>query len=471
MNIHDFLIMRHELLLTALIVFVLLAQVFSRSDKMAYAISAILFLGVCIVGFLPTQTGEIFGGMYTTDMLRIFIKNILNIGVFIVLLLSAAWINQPFNEGKRYEFYMILFSTLAGMNFMISAGDFLMFYLGLEIASIPLAVLAAYNKHITRSAEAGMKMILSAAFSSAVMLFGISFIYATTGNLYFYETASFINGSALQLLGFVFFLSGLAFKISLVPFHFWTADVYEGAPTTVTAYYSVISKGAAAAVFMILLFTVFKSLFTHWQHILYALAIATMSIGNLFALRQQNMKRFLAFSSVAQAGFILLGVIGGQQAGMASVLYFILVYIFSNLAAFGVVSIIAERTGKERMDEYNGLYSTNPKLSLLLMLALFSLAGIPPLAGFFGKFFLFSSVAAAGFYWLLFIAAINATVALYYYLLPVKAMFINKSEQPIPAFSSDVHTKAALIICALGLLAVGFSGALFDYIHTLSFGL
>lgn len=471
MNFTDFLLMRHELLLTAIVIIMLLAQIFMATDNKASYFAITLFLVITVLGFVPTLKGELFGGMYITDSLRIFMKNVLNIGVLIILFQSGEWISKPHNEGKRFEFYLILFSTLIGMNFMISAGDFLMFYLGLEIASIPLATLAAYDKYRTKSSEAGIKMILSAAFSSAVMLFGISIFYGTCGTIYFSEILPLISGNALQLLAFAFFISGLAFKISLVPFHFWTPDVYEGAPITVTSYYSVISKGAAVFIFIILLFTVFKNMVLQWQPVIYGLAVLTMSIGNLFALRQQNLKRFLAFSSIAQAGFILLGIINAENIGMASVVYFVLIYIFSNLAAFGVVSIVSEKTGKENIDDYNSFYRTNPKLSLVFMLGLFSLAGIPPVAGFFGKFFLFSSVASAGYYWLLFIAALNATLSLYYYLLPIKAIFINKNDTPIEAIHTNLTAKIALIICVIGLLITGFAGVLFDYITSLSFGI
>jgi len=208
-----------------------------------------------------------------------------------------------------------------------------------------------------------------------------------------------------------------------------------------------------------------------WKDVLYIIAVLTMIIGNLFAIRQKNMKRFLAFSSIAQAGFILLGIIGGSKLGMASTIYFILVYIFSNLGAFGVVTAISVATGKENIDDYNGMYHTNPKLCLLMMLSLFSLAGIPPVAGFFGKFFLFTSAASAGYYWLVFIAVANATISLYYYLLPVKAMFINKNDQPIPFFKSDLAMRAGLIISAVGIFLLGFFSFVYEYLNTLSIGI
>jgi NADH-quinone oxidoreductase subunit N len=196
-----------------------------------------------------------------------------------------------------------------------------------------------------------------------------------------------------------------------------------------------------------------------------------MTIGNLFAIRQQNMKRFLAFSSISQAGYILLGIIGGNELGMASVIYYALVYIFSNLAAFGVVIAISNISGKENMDDYNGLYKTNPRLSLVMMLALFSLAGIPPVAGFFGKFFLFTAAAEKGYYFLVLIAVLNTVMSLYYYLLVIKAMFINKNEEPIGNFQSDFSTRLALSVCVAGIVVVGFASIIFEYIRSLSFGI
>jgi NADH-quinone oxidoreductase subunit N len=265
-------------------------------------------------------------------------------------------------------------------------------------------------------------------------------------------------------LGLVFFFAGMSFKISLVPFHLWTADVYEGAPISVTSYLSVISKAAAAFIFTMILFKVFGQLAYLWKDIIYVLAVLTMTVGNLFAMRQQNLKRFLAFSSIAQAGFILLGIISADKIGLTAVIYFALVYIFSNLAAFGVVGAVSNFSGKETIKEYNGLYKTNPKLSLVMMLALFSLAGIPPVAGFFGKFFLFTSAAQGGYYWLILIAVLNATISLYYYLLVIRAMFIESNETPVPNFKSDFFMRTGIVISVLGIFIIGFIGPIWDYI-------
>jgi NADH-quinone oxidoreductase subunit N len=263
----------------------------------------------------------------------------------------------------------------------------------------------------------------------------------------------------------------MAFKISLVPFHLWTADVYEGAPINVTSYLSVISKGAAVFIFTLILFTVFAKIALMWRDVIYGIAILTMTLGNLFAIRQRNLKRFLAFSSIAQAGFILLGIIGQSQLGMTTVIYFVLVYIFSNLGAFGVVAAISNSTGKETIDDYDGLYRTNPKLSLTMMLALFSLAGIPPVAGFFGKFFLFTAAAKQGLYLLVLIAVLNTIISLYYYLLVVKAMFLNRSDQPIAYFKSDGYTRLGLVLCIAGIVIIGIASPIYEMILNLSFGI
>ena len=473
MSLTDFLTMRHEILLSIIAILVLIIDLNLKPAKKHYIIPIVLclFMVHLIIGFLPASNGVLFGGMYHTSALTILMKNILNIGVMIILFQSNGWLRKPDNKAKMSEYFFLLFSTLIGMYFMISSGDFLMFYLGLELATIPIATLAAYTHHQTRSAEAGIKLILSSALSSGILLFGLSMIYGTTGSIYFDKVGEVFTNTPLQILAFIFFFSGMAFKISLVPFHLWTADVYEGSPVNVTSYLSVISKGAASFIFIIILFTVFHSISYLWKDIIYLIAVLTMTIGNLFAMRQKNMKRFLAFSSIAQAGFILLGILGGNVNGMTSVIYFVLVYIFSNLGAFGVVAAISAATGKESMDDYDGLYATNPKLSLLMTLSMFSLAGIPPVAGFFGKFFLFTAAASGGYYWLVFIAVLNATVSLYYYLLVVKAMFINKNEAPLAYFKSDFLTRAGLLLCMAGIFVIGFWSQIYEMINRLSIGI
>lgn len=466
-------IMRHELLLVAITVILLLVEIFlPEHKKHKIILPAILLMAlVTIIGFIPGPTGVLFGGMYGTSPLILLMKNILNIGVLIIFIQSVSWLRLPEQKEKIGEYYIILLSTLIGMDYMISSGDFLMFYLGLELATIPLATLAAFERFKEKSAEAGVKLIFTSALSSGILLYGLSMIYGTTGSVYFPEVSAAFSSAPLQILAFIFFFAGMAFKISLVPFHLWAADVYEGAPINVTSYLSVISKGAAVFIFMIILYTVFNKIALLWRDVIYVISIMTMTLGNLFAMRQRNIKRFLAFSSIAQAGFILLGIIGQSQLGMTTVVYFVLIYIFSNLGAFGVATIISNKTGKESIDDYDGLYRTNPMLSLTMMLALFSLAGIPPVAGFFGKFFLFASAAKQGMYILVFIAVLNTIISLYYYLLVIKAMFLNRSDQPISYFKSDGYTKLGLAICIAGIIIIGFASPVYEFILNLSYGL
>jgi NADH-quinone oxidoreductase subunit N len=244
--------------------------------------------------------------------------------------------------------------------------------------------------------------------------------------------------------------------------------VYEGSPVNITAYLSVVSKGAAVFILTILLYKVFSAIQASWEILLYVLSVTTMTIANLFAIRQNNLKRFMAFSSIAQAGFILLGIIGTGQSGMTAVVYFMLIYVFTNLAAFGVISSISHETGNETITSYNGLYRTNPLLSLTMLLALFSLGGIPPVAGFFGKFFLFASAAGKGYYILVLIAVLNATVSLFYYLRVIKAMFIDHNEHPVPYFKNDLITRISLLFCVLGVFFTGFFGFVYEYIFRLA---
>ena len=470
MSIEQFYIMRHELVLTLAIIILLIAEIATsdKNKKKLIPLSIWLFGIITITGFIPTQAGTLFGGSYQSSALTDLMKNILNIGVFIIFLQAEGWLKRDENADRISEYFLLTLATLIGMNFMISAGDFLIFYIGIETATIPIAGLAAFDKIRSRSAEAGIKLILSSALSSGVLLFGLSLIYGVTGSIYFTDIAQSITSNSMVALGFIFFVSGMGFKISLVPFHFWTADVYEGAPINVTSYLSVISKGAASFIFTIILFTVFKTMTEMWKPLIYTLAVFTMTIANLFALRQNNIKRFLAFSSIAQAGFLLLGILGASDLGMSSVVYFVLVYVFTNLGAFGVVEAISNASGVETIDGYNGLYKTNPKLSLLMTLSLFSLAGIPPVAGFFGKFFLFTSAASSGYFILVLIAVLNATISLYYYLKVVRAMFIEKSENPVATFRSSNYMRVALVICVTGIFAVGFASGIFEIIREIS---
>ena len=424
--------------------------------------------------FLPMHAGQeaAFGGMFVTSSIVMCIKNILNIGLFLVLLQSIKWNDSEQQAIRRGEFIELMILTLFGMYLMVSARHFLVFIIGLETASLPLAALVAFEKNRYESHEAAVKYLFTAVFSSAIYMLGLSFVYGVCGSLYFGDIATRIvaaQGSALLYVALAFVIAGIGFKISMVPFHLWTADVYEGAPTSVTSYLSVVSKGAATFAAFIILTQAFGTVYSQvWEWMLYALIILTITIGNLFAIRQNNLKRFLAFSSISQAGYIMLGVVANAPVGVAALSYYVLVYIFSNLAAFGVIQAVENASGKLLISDYNGLYKTNPRLSFAMMLAMFSLGGIPPFAGFFSKFFIFSAALQEGsvaMYVLVLIALINTIVSLYYYLLVVKAMFINTNDAPIAAFKSHWSERAGLLICVAGILVAGIISSVYVYLN------
>ncbi len=458
-------LMKNELAITAIIFLLLFIKIGKgMKHETLLPLIQVLLLANLLLGFFFNKEGSLFGDMYQTNGLIAFQKNILSLGVYLISLLCSDWLKK---SEHMPEFFMLMLSALLGMFLMISSGNLLIFYLSLELATIPIAAMANFDLQQKRSSEGAMKMILSSAFSSGILLFGISLIYGATGTIGFAALPSQLDGSAFQVLAFIFMFTAFAFKLSIVPFHLWTADVYEGSPLATTSFLSVVSKGAVSFIFITALYKVFQPMQELWYNLLVILAIATMIIGNLFALRQQNIKRFLAFSSIAQVGFILVGISNADVAGLSSVVYFVLIYVFSNLAAFGVAAAISEQTGRENIDEYKGLYKTNPFLCWILALALFSLAGIPPTAGFFGKLFLIGAGAANGAYWFIIIAALNMIVSLYYYLRVVRAMFMDKNEHPIENIQTTGSVRFGLVICAAGILLVGVLSWIYEHIQSL----
>ncbi len=474
MDYSQFLLMPQEigLLLVFLLVFIYDTFMPERSQRYLPVFSVVMMALYTIYCFCcPAGVGEAFGGMFESNTATWVMKNILNVGIVLVLLQAVKWTNSDFVSVRRGEFYELTLLTLLGMFLMISARHFLLFVIGLETASLPIAALAAFEKRYYESHEAAAKYIFTAIFSSAIFLLGISFVYGMSGSLYFKDIATSVMGnhSALLIAALAFVIAGVGFKLSLVPFHQWTADVYQGAPTAVTSYLSVISKGAAAFSFLIILVQVFGSAYGQvWEWMLYAIIVLTITIGNLFAIRQRNLKRFLAFSSISQAGYIMLGVIAVNVMGMSSMIYYVLVYIFSNLAAFGVIAAIERQTGKVTMDDYNGLFKTNPWLAFTMMLAMFSLGGIPPFAGFFSKFFIFVGACHQGsvaIYVLVLIALVNTIISLYYYLLVVKAMFLRQDDCVIPKITSHWSERAGLILCTLGIIFIGLISCIYASIN------
>ncbi|MFN8291342.1 MAG: NADH-quinone oxidoreductase subunit N [Chitinophagaceae bacterium] len=472
-----FILMKNEMVVTFIIFFLLFIKIGKgmKNETLLPVIQVLLLLNF-IFSFFFNKTGSLFGQTFLTLPVHAFEKSLLALGVYLISMLFSGWLKQT---KHLPEFFILLLSALLGMYLMISSVNLLIFYLSLELASIPVAAMVNFDLEKKRSSEGAMKMILTSAFSSGIFLFGASLIYGSTGTISFVEMGSLVTGKPLEILAFLFMFAAFGFKFSIVPFHLWTADVYEGGPVPTTAFLSVISKGAIAFVFINFLYYVFTPLMQTWYPLLMILAVVSMLVGNLFALRQQNIKRFLAFSSIAQVGFILVGIILDPEAlktpegvaritnAVSSVIFFILVYIFSNLAAFGVASAIADKTGKENIDDYKGLYKTNPFLTWIMALALFSLAGIPPTAGFFGKLFLLTAGGANAQYWFIIIAALNMIISLYYYLRVVRAMFMDKNDHPVEKINPGPAAKLALILCAAGIVLTGLLSWIYDHIQSI----
>ena len=475
MNYGQFLNMVPEATLVAILIILFFADfALSNSEKKHPVLRCLAhtLLLLQIVSCVVAQPTEVFGGLYVSTAASNAMKLILTGGSLIVAIMAQTWIEH--NElTRRYEgeFYMLLVSTLLGMYVMTSSGHFLMFFLGLEMASVPMACMVAMDKWKKDSAEAGAKYILTATFSSAIMLYGISFIYGACGTLYFDDVAATLSVTPFTIAGLVFFFAGLGFKLSLVPFHFWTADTYQGAPTTVTAYLSVISKGAAAFALCAILMKVFGAMTEQWEMMMYIIIVLTITIGNLFAMRQSELKRFMAFSSISQAGYIMLAVVGNSSMGVASLMFYTLIYVAANLAVFAVISVVEQNHGTTERSALAGFYETNPRLSLLMTLALFSLAGIPPFAGMFSKFFVFMAAAQQGSFWayfVVFVALVNTVPSLYYYLLIVKEMYIKKTTTPLPAIQSDNATKLALAFCTVGIVLFGIFSCVYEWLNSVA---
>ncbi|MCF0201844.1 MAG: NADH-quinone oxidoreductase subunit N [Bacteroidaceae bacterium] len=475
MNYSQFLNMIPEAVLMAVLVLVFIADFASHGKERKWFnpfVCLLLLATTVAIAVLPLQGAgglvTAFGGLYAATPAANMMKAVLTFGSLIVVLQSRNWLENTEARKVEGEFYLLVVSTLLGMYMMMSAGSFLMFFLGLEMASVPMGCMVALDKCRKESAEAAAKFILTATFSSAVMLYGISFLYGATGTLYFTDFTARLAPSAMTVMGMIFFISGLGFKISLVPFHFWTADTYQGAPTTVTGYLSVISKGAAAFTLVALLYKVFGALAPYWTMAMVILVVLSITVANLMAIRQSELKRFMAFSSISQAGYIMLVAIGGNYVmSMTALMYYVLIYIVANMSVFAIIASVENANGgRTDMDAYNGMYQKNPKMAFLMTIALFSLGGIPPFAGMFSKFFVFLAACDGATTWLpyfiVFIALINTVVSLYYYLLIVKAMYIKNSDEPLPTFQMDGNTKLTLVVCTLGILLFGVGSCVYE---------
>ncbi|WP_066639437.1 NADH-quinone oxidoreductase subunit N [Desulfolucanica intricata] len=399
------------------------------------------------------NVGTLFGSMYIVDQFSMFFKQIFLISAILVVLGSMRYVNEMGSQSEYYS--MITFATL-GMMVMASAGDFITFYLGLELMTIPFIILVCFRKLETKSVEAGIKYLLLAGMSSAVLLYGLSLIYGLTGTIHILEVAQVLKQGAvspLLLMSVVMIIAGLGFKISAVPFHMWSPDIYEGAPTPVTSFLAVGSKAASFAILLRVFVAALPAVWASWAPVMAILAAITIIIGNLVAFPQTNIKRMLAYSSIGQAGYILVGLITATEAGIKGVMFYALLYVFATVGAFTVVSSVFDDIGSEEIKDYAGLAQRAPLLAAVLTFSLLSMAGIPPLAGFVGKFYLFSSIVD-DYLWLTFIGLIMSMVSVYYYLRVVLVMYRDNplDNRPIKVSSSVAIT---LIITMVATLVIG----------------
>jgi NADH-quinone oxidoreductase subunit N len=414
--------------------------------------------------FLWGKTGTDFARMIYLDNYTNFFYFILILGSALTVLLSRPYLEE---YGKNLgEYYALVLFATVGMMLMASSAHLIMIFLGLEIMSIAVYVLAGLFREDLRSNEAALKYLVLGAFSSAFLLYGMAMLYgAAGGTLYLSDLAVKLSdkaamGSPLTLLGIGLLIVGFGFKVAAVPFHFWTPDVYEGAPTPITAFISTASKAAGFAVLLRVMLAVFPAVAGDWTGILAGMATATMTLGNLLALAQKNIKRLLAYSSIAHAGYALIGLVALSQFGAASLVFYLTAYVVTNLAAFAVVILFARSAGSEEIADYAGLSRRSPGLALALMVALLSLAGMPPLAGFVAKFYVFAAAVQSGWIWLAFVGVLNAIVGLYYYLTVLKVVYLYRSENDHKPIAIPGVYAAALVICILAIVLIGsLSGA------------
>jgi len=397
----------------------------------------------------------LFGGMLRHDW-PAFIFTL----VFLFAGAMAALLSIGLSDiGHRGEYYALMVVAMLGMSLMASAADLIMLYLAIESTSIPLYVLAGFMRRDDRSAEAGMKYFLFGALTSTIMLYGFSLLYGFTGQTNLYDLASSLSAGQVPpvvlLVVLALVLVGFSFKIAAVPFHFWTPDVYEGAPTPITGFVSTASKAAGFAVLLRVLLAVFPEVAASWTAILAGVSVATMTVGNILALSQKNIKRMLAYSSIAHAGYAMIGLVALSALGAASLVYYLAAYVFTNLAAFGVVALFARTAGSDEIADYAGLSRRSPYLALALLVAMLSLAGMPPLAGFMAKFLVFYAAVQSGLAWLAIIGVLNAIIGLYYYMIVLKVVYLYRSDDEATPIRVPRGSALALGLCSVGIVLMG----------------
>ena len=459
----DFSLLLPEMLLAGLGFLVLIVDLVlpqDRPERRNKAVAAVAVVGMAAVAAVaiamqPDRTSSVYGGLLFIDAYALLFKTLfMGVGIAVVLM-SVEYVGRVIRHPG--EFYGLIVFAALGANLMASAGELLTAYISLELLSFCLFVLVGLTRGDRRSAEASTKYILLGAISSAVLLYGISLLYGTSGTTVFRDMGPefSVNFSPTVIVGFAMLLSGIGFKLALVPFHLWAPDVYEGAPTPVTALVAVLSKAATFALLLRFLVEVTVGRFDEWQLALAVLAAATMTVGTLTALVQRNIKRLLAYSSIAQVGFVMVGVVAMTEAGANAVLLHLVGYAFTNLAAFAVVVTVEAKTRKEEIADYAGLSTASPLMAMVLTASLFSLAGLPIFAGFITKFYLFTAAADAGYLWLAALAIANSVISLYYYLRVVREMYISEPDVEPERIRLSPASAGALWALLAGTIGVG----------------
>jgi NADH-quinone oxidoreductase subunit N len=424
-----------------------------------------IVIGIIQTIFLWNRQGTDFSGMVYVNNYSFFFYMVFLIGTGISIIFSVKYLEE---YKKNYgEYYALMLFSAVGMMLMAAGGNLVTIFLGLEILSIPIYILAGLFREDVKSNEAALKYLLLGGFSSAFLLFGIAMLYGGTGTFSLPELAKLIQAggmNALTYLGLGLLIVGFGFKISLAPFHMWTPDVYEGAPTSITAFMSVGTKAAAFAAFLRILLIVFPSVKMEWDMLLWVVAVATMTIGNLTALAQTNIKRMLAYSSIAHAGYILVGVIAGNELGAIGILYYLLAYTLMNLGAFGVIILVSRKKDNYlNIYDYSGLGFQYPGLAAVMSVFMFALVGMPPTAGFIGKFYIFSAAVQAGYIWLVIIGVINSLISVYYYLRITVIMYMKPAEADLGPVETTAMVNATLVLSALAVLLLGiFPGTIYN---------
>ncbi|WP_347487822.1 NADH-quinone oxidoreductase subunit N [Desulfoscipio sp. XC116] len=428
-------------------------------------VSLLGILGIMAVAVsLWGESRELLNGMYLLDNYALFWKITFLTAAALVILGCMRFVDKM---GDQAEYYSITIFATLGMMIMASAGDFITLYLGLELMTISFIILVCFRKLDAKSVEAGIKYLLLAGMSSAVLLYGLSLLYGLTGSITMLEVSKITAMQPLSpalMLALVMVIAGLGFKISAVPFHMWSPDVYEGAPTPVTAYLAVGSKAASLAIILRLFIAGLPGVWENWAMVMAILAAVTIIVGNLVAIPQTNIKRMLAYSSIAQAGYILVGLVTATEAGIKGVMFYAFLYVFATMGAFIVVAYFYNNTGSDELKDYAGLSQRSPLLAAVMLIALLSMAGIPPLAGFVGKFYLFKTIVD-GYLWLVFIGLIMSMVSVYYYLRVALVMY---RDEPIDATPIKVSSPVAvtLIVTMIATLVIGvYPGPLSEVVN------